>query len=333
MVKKILHAINKFDLSLKNKVVLTEAASGNYVVTSVIAALAGAKVVAIAKESKYATVNEIRRQTFQLAKKFKIQGSIKIVENEEIDLSQFDIVTNTGHVRPIDQCMVKRLKKTCVIPLMWETWEYRKEDLDLDACMNRGIKVYGTNESDARLRTLEYIGYTVLYLLLDRKYSPFSVNILLLGCSNFSDPIIKVLIQNNYTYTHLSEYDSAPPELDDFDVIVIAEHSKSDLLVGNNGFIHPEQLEPEKYVIHICGNVQFDALQCRTTPEHPASFGYMSYTTDYIDNQSVVDLHTAGLKVAEGMLKANDMHLDKDRYKIYMEKNYPAMSFRKKIYW
>ena len=98
MVKKILHAINKFDLSLKNKVVLTEAASGNYVVTSVIAALAGAKVVAIAKESKYATVNEIRRQTFQLAKKFKIQGSIKIVENEEIDLSQFDIVTNTPPV-------------------------------------------------------------------------------------------------------------------------------------------------------------------------------------------------------------------------------------------
>ena len=59
----------------------------------------------------------------------------------------------------------------------------------------------------------------------------------------------------------------------------------------------------------------------------------MSFTTDYIDNRAVIDLHTAGLKVVEGMLKANELALDSEDYKIFMEDNYPALSFNEKKYW
>ena len=68
MVSKITEAIEKFKLNLSGKTVLTEAASGNYVVTPIIAALAGAKVIAIAKASRFATIEEVKRQTYSLAK-------------------------------------------------------------------------------------------------------------------------------------------------------------------------------------------------------------------------------------------------------------------------
>ena len=52
LIKGIIKAIEKFELSLMDKVVLTEAATGNYVVTLVIAAVAGAKkVYAFTKDS------------------------------------------------------------------------------------------------------------------------------------------------------------------------------------------------------------------------------------------------------------------------------------------
>jgi len=216
---------------------------------------------------------------------------------------------------------------------MWEPWEYRKEDLDLDECLKKGIKVYGTNEGDSKLRTMDYIGFIVLFFLLKQKHSPFSSNILILGNDSFSASVKKILKQNGYKYTHISDYVSPYNEVNDFDAIVIVEHEKKDLLIGKNGFINGSMIKKDMSVIHICGNVVFDELKCNMIPENPACFGYMSYTTDYIDNQAVIDLHTAGLKVAEGMLQANYLNLHGENYKKFMEKNYFALAFDDQKYW
>ena len=332
MISKILKSIKIFNLSLNNKNILTEAASGNYLVTPIIAALAGAKVTAVVKNTKYGTVREVKNQIFKLANKLNIKKNIRVVsKKEKIDFSQFDVVTNTGHVRPINKKMIRKLKKNCVIPLMWETWEYREQDIDLEACFKRGIKVYGTNEADSRLKTFEYIGYTTLSLLLQNKYSPFSAKVLILGCNKFSKPILKILRQNNYSCTHISKFNGVSPDVNKYDVIIISEHSRNNLLIGSKGFIKPKKLKPENYIIHICGNVDFKDVKCKAIPKQPAKYGYMSYTADYIDNKAVIDLHTAGLKVAEGMIKGNEMNLNKKKFKKYMIENYPAMPFKKKI--
>jgi len=242
-------------------------------------------------------------------------------------------VTNTGFVRPIDRDKICNLKKGCVIPLMWEPWEYRKEDLDIEACLSKGVKVYGSNESDIRLRTMEYIGYIVLSLLLENKRSPFSSNVLVLGNDDFAIPTKKVLLKNGYKYKHVSNYNSRISEVEDFDVIVIIEHEKKELLIGENGYIDASHLRNGMCIIHICGNVNFEAVQCQTVPQSPANFGYMSYTTDYVDSKAVIDLHTAGLKVAEGMLQANSLNLHGEDYKNFMEKEYPALAFTNPRYW
>ena len=79
MINKILKSIKKFKLSLKNKNILTEAANGNYVVTPIIAALAGAKVTAVAKNTKYGTAKNATKQILKLAKQLNIKKNLKIV--------------------------------------------------------------------------------------------------------------------------------------------------------------------------------------------------------------------------------------------------------------
>lgn len=333
MINKIKNSIDKFNLDLSNKTILTEAASGNYVITPIVAALAGAKVIALTRNSKYATVEEVKLEVFELAKKLNVHNSIEIVtKNDDIPFGELDVVTNTGFVRPIDKTLLNLLTKNCVIPLMWEPWEFRSEDLDLEYCYKKGIKVYGTNESDSRLQTMKYIGFTVLNFLLNNKMTPFSTKILILGNKEFTNPVIKILSTLNYKYTCYNDYEHIS-DINSYQAIILLENENNIKLVGENGFISKNDLKNEQYIIHICGNVDFNGLSCQVNTSTPANFGYMSFTTDYIDSQAVIDLHTAGLKVSEGMLKANKLGLKNIDYKVFMESNYPALAFKNKKFW
>ena len=77
MINKIHKSIKKFNLSLKDKNVLTEAASGNYVVTPIIAALTGAKVTAIVKNSKFGTIKKIKSQILNYTQKLNLKKKNK----------------------------------------------------------------------------------------------------------------------------------------------------------------------------------------------------------------------------------------------------------------
>lgn len=334
MIKKILQAIDKFELDLRGKTVLTEAASGNYTVTPVIAARAGADVHALAKNSGFGTIDEVTEQVCGLAKKMGIVERVNIITTlDAIHLDGVDIVTNCGFLRPIDRSLLSRLSSHCVIPLMYEPWEFRETDLDLQACRERGIKVYGTNEQDSRLRTMEYIGYTVLSLLLARKIAPFGAAILLTGCNRFVTPVENVLLANGYDVTAITEYNE-PPELEDLAAIVVLEHERDVYIIGRNrAFIQTSAIPDETLVIHISGRIDFENAGFDFVPPEPREFGNMSYTTDFIDNRAVIDLHTAGLKVGEGMLKTNKLGLSGHHYKSFMEENYPSLAFSGERYW
>lgn len=332
--EKILDSYKKFKLDIRDRKVLTEAATGNYVVTPVIAALGGADVIAFTRDSVYGSGDEVKSQTYALAEKFALSDKINVATDlKEIDLKKVDILTNTGFLRPINRELISRLSPKCVIPLMWEPWEYRREELDLDACLEYGIKVYGTNENYERIRTMDYIGYTVLKLLLDNMLSPFSANVLLVGCEKFVSPVSKILKKNDYRVTGITDY-SKKVDVSDYSAIILLEHQRDIKIIGESGsFILSDEISDNTLVIHICGNVCFSNSTYKYIPKKPAKFGYMSYTTDYIDSQAVIDLHTAGLKVAEGMLAANECGLKGEEYKDFMESKYPALAFDDVKYW
>jgi hypothetical protein len=336
VIKKIQGAIDKFNLNLLNRNVLTEAATGNFVVTPIIAALAGANVIAFTKATRYGSFSDVASETFELAKKVGVVSRIRVVGAlDDVSLEKIDIVTNTGHLRPINADFISRLSASCVIPLMWEPWEYRDADLDLHACVVKGIKVYGTNEEDRRLRTKDYIGYLVLSILLQNKFSPFSANILLVGGDRFVTPVSNVLANNGYSFESVSDYSNYQPKSEDsFNVIVLLEHEQDSLLIDAAGKLFGNHIiDKGTFVIHICGNMIFPNKNINFFPKQVRPFGYMSLTPDLVDPKCVVDLHTAGLKVAEGMLTANCLGLSGLAYKQYMESNYPALAFDNAIYW
>ena len=161
--------INQLELSLEGVTVYTEAASGPYVFDPVLAAMSGARrVYAVTADSSYATSADVERATMEAAAFAGVADRILVTTQKFADqLGESDIITNSGFVRPIDATTLRSLKATAVVPLMWETWEFRDSDLDLDACQSLGILVMGTDEGRPPFPMYSYVGLLALKLLFE----------------------------------------------------------------------------------------------------------------------------------------------------------------------
>lgn len=193
--RKILAAVKRLELDLTGKVVLTEAATGAYTVTPIIAALAGAKVYAFTKDTKYGSVSEVREQTYKLLKEFSINESQLVIIDEltpEI-ISKADIITNSGHLRPLNEYKLKYAKPGVVIPLMFEAWEWRDADLDLNFCRTKQIHVGATNERHPGVDVFNYLGDMALKMIFDAGLCAYKNNFVLMCNNDFGPFIAKVL--------------------------------------------------------------------------------------------------------------------------------------------
>ena len=127
-VKRLIHeAISSLNLDLSGLTVLTEAASNNFVVTPIIAAMAKARTVyALTADSKYGKAKDIAEFTYQIAEFCQVRDNIEVVFKKSREIvSQADIVTNLGFVRPINNDMISMMKEGAVIPLMHENCQIR----------------------------------------------------------------------------------------------------------------------------------------------------------------------------------------------------------------
>lgn len=326
LIDQIRKSVLDFDLNLKNKTVYTEAATGNFICTSIAAAISGAKVYCITNDSKYGTKEEVSNYLQNTIKLLDETVDIILFDNKDlIPLEEVDIVTNTGFVRPIDKKMIDRLNSKAVLSLMWEPWELRSKEIDVKYCEEKGIRIFGTNENDPRLKTMDYLGFMALYFLLQNKITPMK-KVLLLGSKIFLNPIKLRLESNTYSVECISDYSkNFSGNLNNYDAIILCEHVNDILLIGQNGFLNSltKNLPP---LIHICGRVDESVKFINTNS--PANFGYMTYTTDFINPKAVIDLHCAGLKVGEGLIKANELGLMGEKLNSYMINNYPALPIK-----
>ena len=129
LIKK---SIAECNLQLNDLIVLTEAATGAYIVTPIIAAMAGAKkIYAITQDTRYGSAEEVREQTTKLAQLGQVSDQIEFISTKTQDIvAQADIITNSGHVRPINAQMISWMNTQAVIGLMYEAWEFRAEDIE-----------------------------------------------------------------------------------------------------------------------------------------------------------------------------------------------------------
>ncbi|WP_436911306.1 hypothetical protein [Halosimplex marinum] len=312
-------AIEEFDLDLSGQTVFTELGSNDYLFTPVIASLAGAdQVYAITEDSKYGTVDALTSELAQVREYFGLDDNIEVVERkQESNIGSADIVTNSGFVRPIDQETIDLMKPTAVIPLMWETWEFREDELNLDYARENNVLVLGTNE----YFLYENNGFLVTKLLFELGLGVYKDNILILASGRIRESISDFFTSLDVDHAILTldedldpteranhvGVDEARAQLDQFDAIVVAEHYHDTELLSEDGLIPPslvKERNPIMKVAHICGSIDEDAVTNAGLELHPrptAPFGHMTVSAAHLDSHAVLELNTAGLRVGEIM--------------------------------
>ena len=321
-------ALRAFELDLSGLVVLTEAASNHFILTPLIAALAGAdRVVALGRDSHYGALAAVKDELMCLADEWQVADRIVVTDNRhEPAVLRAHIVTNLGFVRPLDAAFLGQLHNGASIALMWETWEFRPEDIDILACRSLNIPVLGTNEEHPNLQTFSYLEKVAEKLLFGLDIEMFQSRIVVIGAGRFAYAIALGLRKSG-----AAAVDIVTPErgmsrhecFSEADAIVIAEHRVRDLVLGPGGWLDPRllaQRNPGVVIAHICGKVNQLSLEeagLRHMPSCLADAGYMSVTTDYVGPRPLIDLHAAGLKVGEmlarrrlGGMSAVDSELD-----------------------
>ncbi len=180
-------------LDLRGLTVVTEAATGAYACTAPIAAMAGAaRVHAVARDTaRYGSFDDAAAATLSLARAAGVADRITV--SRALDprmLAECDILTNSGHLRPICGETIARLPDRAVIALMFEAWEYREADLDLDACRERGIRIAAVNERHPAVGVFPFLGPLAVRLLSEAGLPPCGARIVLL-CDNPFAPFIE----------------------------------------------------------------------------------------------------------------------------------------------
>jgi hypothetical protein len=314
---KIQNIINNLDLDLHGLTLLTELASGPYLYNVILSLMAGAKVVCVGKDSHYGDFQTVKKELKLLTSKKELEN-IVICENScpENLLASVDIVSNSGLLRPINKSIINKLKKTCVVALMWEVWEYRDADLDLDCCQKNKIPVIGTNENFPEIKMFGYNIFILFKLLFELDLEIYNNKLAIIGSGPTCDPIIKGLKKLKCSFIWVSDnlqedvycnYENIEKllELDYLDAVVFIDHSNPKELVGSKSNISFNDLEsrfPDLKVGHICGNIDVENLKQSSLnyfPKEIIPFGYMSYQAYHLGAQPVLELFAAGLKVGE----------------------------------
>ena len=335
LVKKLIADLN---LDLSNLVVLTEAASGNYIFTPLIAAMANAeKVIAVTKDSKYSKAKDVMENTLLFAKYFDLEEKIQIFDVlKPTMIEKADIVTNLGFLRPINKDFIPHLKPTAVIPLMYETWEFREQDLDLRECWKREIPVLGTNENHEALRIFDYIGHLCLKKLYEAKLEVFQSKIVLVGNSRFGKNIVKTLSVAGAKVLCVTKADEKELRqlggtkigcsLKEFNVqdkirsceaIIINTYPSLDVVIGENGHISAKRLKElaaGTAIIQLNGRVDrksLDEYGFAYLPKEEPKVGHMGWTLADLGPKPLIALHSGGLKVGELLARARLKGLDR----------------------
>jgi hypothetical protein len=306
--------IRDLDIDLTGMNVLTEAASGPFAVTPVLAAMAGAsRVVATGRGSSWGAYGEVREHLLQLAHQAGCAEVIEVSDRPAIEHAPgMHIVTNLGFVRPINAALVARLPADSAVPLMWEPWEYRSEDVDLLACQARGIPVLGTNEGHPRLEIFAYLARVVERLLLERDIEVERSRLLLIASAPFGPAIEGGLRQSGADVVRVDP--TAPTNwvaessavLPHFDAVVVAEHRSRAVIIGPGGLPAQALVNAGVELIHLSGTIDADELATAKLHKHPprhVRHGVMTVTTDYVGPRPVIDLHAAGLAVGAHLVR------------------------------
>lgn len=340
---KIEDAVNRLKLDLSGKVVLTEAATGAYIVTPVIAALAGAEVYAYTKNTRYGSVADVTKQTDELLAQFgKKNLRVNIIDRLTPEIiGKADLITNSGHLRPLDNEKLRHVKKNAVIALMYEAWEWRDADLDIGFCKKKEITVGATNERHPEIDVFNYLGDMAVKMIFDAGLCPYK-NLFVLICNNDFGPFIAKVLRRisagvavcdkkenkkNYEGTDIDwigEFPdfNIPDKYEKSEAVIFTAYPFDKTWIGNETTAIPlgrlrEKL-PGAILLRYAGDI--DETYCKNDdqvyPERVSS-GHMGILPSAIGNDPIIRLQSGGLKAGELAMR-NETHFNNIRLVDYL---------------
>lgn len=330
LIHKLRKQVAALNLNLKDKVVLTEAATGAYVVTPILAALAGAKVYAFTKSSSYGSAYDVIQKTKRVYQDSD-DSALDITFIDELTpelISEADIITNLGHLRPLNKEKLQHAKDDLVIALMYEAWEWRDADMDINYIKKRGFKVGATNERHPDVDVFNFLGDMAIKQIFDAGLCLYK-NKFILACNNdFGPYIAKVLskmcdglcVIDHYENKH--KYDlqnidwvggfpqlNIPDAYKNAEAVLFTAYPFVDTWIGKNG--EPINIKTIKdslskpFLLRYAGGIDTEAFKEAGVSYFPkyVPSGHMGILPSSIGYDPIIRLQAGGLKVAEAMLK------------------------------
>ena len=311
-IEIIKQTIKSLDLNLKSYVVLTEVGSNNYIYTPIIPLLAGAKkVYAWTRDSSYGECEDIIKQSLEVAKYLGLENRLKFSANRKDfeQVKQADIITNSGFIRPINKGFIKNIKKSAVIPLMFESWEIRDEDIDIKACTKKNIKVSGTWENHPQISVFDYVKELTLKMIFEAGFEISGNKFIVWSNDHFGEKAKEILKLNKAKQIVLTtDYNKLKSNLADTDVILLFDYNESRSFFGDNGFFNIDELKKINQsfaILHLYGNVDYRYLLEKNISVYPEKNGLaqnMTFTLAHVGLIPLLRLLTAGFKVGQEML-------------------------------
>lgn len=328
----IAEILDNIQLQLQDLVIFTEAASGHYVYTPIIAAVAGAKkVYAITADSPYAKASSVARLTLELVDYFGVSDVVEIIFDKSPQIiKQADLITNLGFVRPIDANFVAAMKDKAVIAFMREVWEQRSGEIDFEACRLRHIPIMGTNEEHPDYGIFDFVGPLCLKMLFQLEIEVYKSQLVVVSSDKFGPIIIDTLKVQGAEAHLVKDLNLADSQilLQGADAVIIADFVRNDVFIGQDGHISAQKLyalSPGISVLQFAGQIRVDELKNVGIPFYPESNvnpHQMTKTFAYLGPRPVIELHAAGLKVGEVMCRLRQKGLSVEQ----INKQAPALS-------
>ena len=334
LIDKLYRQVKALNLDLKGKTVLTEAASGAYIVTPVLAALAGAKVFAFSKTTRYGTLEDVFTRTRELADSFR-EFPLDIQFIEEITagiVAQADMITNSGHLRPLNETLLSKAKDELVIPLMYEAWEWRNADMDIQYIRKRGFKIGATNERHPDVDVFNYLGDMALKQIFDAGICAYKNRFILL-CNNDFGPFIAktlsgiceglaVIDKNDHRNLYNSEKVDwiggfpdvvIPEKYRNAEAVIFTAYPFDQTWIGEKTSIDVQQILSQlsdPFILRYAGDIDEVYLQkkgLRFFPRQVQS-GHMGILPSAIGFDPIIRLQSGGLKAGEALMSGNYLH-------------------------
>ena len=326
-------AVAETGLDLSGLTVCTEAASGNFVITPLIAAIAGAeKVVCLGRDSPFGTFKAVSESLCRTALDWHLPVPI-VTDNRRAEVLQgLDIVTNLGMLRPLDAELLTWIGGQSVVPYMCEAWEVRPQDVDFDVCRNLGIPVMATDEDAPGIDVFSHSGMLAVKMLFDANLEVVGNRIAVLGSDKFGPVIMSAINRvggQALLYTSSDGYSGV--EDGAWDAVVIAEYVLRQAVLGCDGAITGERFQKlvkgSPAIIQFAGQNNVDELRdagCRVYPEMHLPPVRMAKTLADLGPWSAILLHAAGLVVGEKMARAKRNGLTGAELEKFVLENAPA---------